>query len=426
MINKIIIALAVSGFMLMPVKAAVSVINFDNSDSLSIRSIAESSTMRKVSVPAISEPKEEQVAMAKWNIMVYVNAKNNLEPFGLYDVNEMEAVGSTDKVKITVQLGRIRGYTTADGDWVGTRRYLIEKDNDKSRITSPVLQQGNDDMGDYKNMVEFVKWSKQNFPAEKYMLVFWNHGAGWKLNGSNITKGISYDDATGNHITTQQIPLALKEMGQIDIVAMDACLMQMVSIAYEMKSTGVKYYVASEETEPGDGWNYEIFLKKVAKGNALRPYDMAKMAVDAYYEDYAGKRQGITQSFSDVTTMAALGKLLTQWSELAMAKGDKTALKNAANRTAKYAYSDNKDLHHFMKNVTEIAGIDAELKAKSEEVMAFVTEKAVKHNRTYSSRYETSKGIAIYLPNYRYDSAYSKLAFAKDTKWADFLQWLVK
>ncbi len=39
---------------------------------------------------------------AEWTIMVFLNGKNNLAPFAVKDLNEMEMVGSTDKVNICV------------------------------------------------------------------------------------------------------------------------------------------------------------------------------------------------------------------------------------------------------------------------------------------------------------------------------------
>jgi len=52
----------------------------------------------------------------EWTIMVFINGKNNLEQYGLKDVNEMEMVGSGDKVNVVVELARIKGYSSADGN----------------------------------------------------------------------------------------------------------------------------------------------------------------------------------------------------------------------------------------------------------------------------------------------------------------------
>ena len=48
-------------------------------------------------------------------------------------------------------------------------------------------------------------------------------------------------------------------MGKVDVLAFDACLMQMAEVAYEVKDLA-DYVVGSEETEPGPGYPYDPFL----------------------------------------------------------------------------------------------------------------------------------------------------------------------
>ena len=82
----------------------------------------------------------------------------------------------------------------------------------------------------------------KNLSAKKYAVVIWNHGSGWsKRRGNNIPEGISYDDESGNHITTAQLtPAVAKNAGEsgqkIDILAFDACLMQMLEVSYAVKN----------------------------------------------------------------------------------------------------------------------------------------------------------------------------------------------
>ncbi|NLH39889.1 MAG: hypothetical protein GX445_07500, partial [Elusimicrobia bacterium] len=207
--------------MLLPVSSYAEM-NFDgNGDS----SIKEAIVNTEIPTPTVDKSVHSK-AQKEWTVMVYLNAKNNLEPFGISDMNEMEMVGSNDNLNIVVQFGRIKGYDTTNGDWKTTRRYYVTKDTDTKTINSQMVADlGKVDMGDYKSLIDFGKWVKQNYPAKKYLLVVWNHGSGWeKSMGLPITKGISYDDETGNHINTPQLGMALKEIGKIDILNFDACL----------------------------------------------------------------------------------------------------------------------------------------------------------------------------------------------------------
>ena len=118
---------------------------------------------------------------AKWTFMVYLDADNDLEKYGIADFNEMETVGSSSDVQIIVQMDRSPNYDATNGDWADTRRFRVIKDNDTKTITSPVLQNlGEANMGDPNTLVSFVNWAKLNYPADHYCLVLWDHGGGWR------------------------------------------------------------------------------------------------------------------------------------------------------------------------------------------------------------------------------------------------------
>ena len=118
---------------------------------------------------------------AKWTFMVYLAADNDLEQFGIGDFNEMETVGSTADVQIIVQMDRSPQYDASNGNWSDTRRFRVVKDVNTATISSPVVQNmGEVNMGAPQSLVEFVKWARQNYPAERYCLVLWDHGGGWK------------------------------------------------------------------------------------------------------------------------------------------------------------------------------------------------------------------------------------------------------
>jgi len=394
-------------------------VDFDQMN-FSVKDIVESVTAEKSDMQLPVSSVSEKVKGAEWTIMVFVNAKNNLEQYGLKDLNEMEMVGSTEKIQVVVELGRIKGYDSSDGDWTGSKRYLVAKDNNTSKISSPVVQTiKKTDMGDYKHLVDFAKWAKTNYPAKRYMLIVWNHGSGWTLQ-SVTSKGISYDDETGNHITTVQLGAALKEIGKVEIYGSDACLMQMPEVDYEIKDS-VDYIVGSEETEPGDGYTYNTFLEK-ANASDMTPLAVGKAAVNAYTEHYANAGEGATQSLVKASALAGFVQALDAWTEAVIASGDKTAVKNAAKSALSFAYADNKDLNHFVSLVNaSISGADA--KAKGKALMDYLAAELVKHNKTASSQFADAAGLAIYVPN-SYNGNYDELAFAKESKWPAFIKWL--
>ena len=370
-------------------------------------------------VPIPGDPK----AAKKWTVMVYVNAKNNLEEFGLKDVNEMEMTGSDGNVNIVAELGRITGYSTAEGDWKGGRRYLVQKDANASSIVSPVLMElPNADMGDWNHLVDFAKWSMEKFPAQHYVLVVWNHGAGWNKDMVfEAQRGISYDDETGNHITTPQLRKAMEQIGKIDIFAMDACLMQMVEVGYEIKDS-VDYIVGSEETEPGDGYTYNTWLSPLAAKPGMAAAELSKAMVDSYTDHYQDLKQGATQSSIKAASFGKLVQLLDGWTAEVMAANDLVNVKNARTKAQAFYYATNKDLYHFVKLVSG-ATASAAVSSKGKELMDFLTTDLIVHNRATGAKYANASGLAVYIPN-SYTAAYDSLMWTKDSKWDDFLKWI--
>jgi len=392
-------------------------------DTLNKTSLQQELSFMELTLPEASPvAAEDKAAQKEWTIMVFINAKNNLEKYGLLDVNEMEKVGSSDKVNIVVELGRIAGYASNDGDWKSTRRYLVQKDNDFSKITSPVLADlGKTDMGDYKSLVAFANWAKTTYPAKRYMLIVWNHGAGWiKSRGMNDPKGISYDDETGNHITTPQFGVAMKAIGKVDVIGTDACLMQMPEVNYEIKDY-VDYIVASEETEPGDGYTYDTFLGPVVAKPTMTPREVGAQAVNAYADHYG--TQDHTQSLVLASAMNGFMPLVNNFVKAAMAANEKALIKTAMSGTQAYAYAENKDLWHFL-SLYGASSADANVKATAKLLQDYITKELVLVNRTNSS-YSDSHGIAIYMPNYA-NSSYSSLAWARDGQWDEFIAWYTK
>ncbi|OGR98606.1 MAG: hypothetical protein A2016_07835 [Elusimicrobia bacterium GWF2_62_30] len=436
--------------------AGAQEIDFNNLPS--ITEIKNQASRIQVSVPKANGP--EARAQKELTIMLFINGKNNLSKYVDIDMNEMETVGSTDKVNIVVQAGRMAytppsnpgypggwddydypgnggwhpGYPgwhpqpymmKSDSNWTGVRRYYVTKDNDTATLGSQLVQElPKTDMGDWNQLAEFAQWARANYPAKKFMLVVWNHGDGWKTKSLEkkgpIAKGISYDDETGNGITTVQLGLALAKMGGVDIYASDACLMQMQEVVYELKNYA-PVIVGSEETEPGDGWDYNAFLTRLVATN-LSPEATAKAAVEGYGASYSAKGQAVTLSAVRSRETEALRQLTDQWVDLAM-KEDKAKLKEAVSASTAFEAVDSRDFLHFLALAGEKVPA---LKAKGAEMISLVNNRMMIKNANVGDKFKNASGLAMYLPTSGFDANYSKLALSKAGKWDEFMQWLNK
>jgi len=343
----------------------------------------------------------------------------------------MEKVGSTDQVNIVCQFDRRPGYDTSNGDWTDTKIFYIEKDNNSRIINSPVVKElGEVNMGEVSEVVKFVKFCKENYPAKHYFLSVWNHGAGWALTGefNETLKGISYDDSNGHSYMdafelgdmTKQVASILGK--KLDIMDFDACLMAMPCIGYQMMPY-VDYMVASEETEPGDGKPYDEYLAPLASNPKMSAKDFSSVVVKKYAASYSGGSQGsssTTQSATELAKLPALAAAVKDFSAALIANmsSDYNNIKSAFTTTQDYAMSELKDLVHFAKLVS--SKVPA-LKATADKVIA-ANDAAVFANEVTGYGLNNSFGLAAYMPtSYQYKATYKNLEWSKASDWDKFL-----
>jgi len=359
-----------------------------------------------------------------WTLMVFLNGDNNLDSFGTADMKEMEAVGSNDKMNIIV----LRDTSNAK---TSTKIYYIEKGGSK------VVKDfgSNIDMGDWKTLVDFFKFAKENFPSQHYLVDVWNHGSGWERRNQEdpLTRGISYDDHSGNHITTLQLGEALRGMAalnggkKIDILGMDACLMEMAEVIYEVKD-GVDIVLGSEEVEPGDGWAYDKFLAPLANNPHMGAEELATVLEQEYVKSYSGGSQGTQDAQGSAVSTARLAAANTTFNQFLGRLIELTPLYNKTiERNVRAAqafyYSQYKDTIHFI-NLLKNSIEDAQLKALAEQTVAEFKD-AVIANFVNGNKLSNSNGFSIWIPTSSLFTSkkteYAKLGWARDTQWQKFL-----
>lgn len=367
----------------------------------------------------------------EWTFLLFLNGHNSLASYSDMNLKDMEKVGSTDQVNLVVEWGK--------SEVAETKRLLVQKSTDPSQVTSPVIEsQQNVDMGDYKELVNFVKWGVDHYPAKHYFVAVWNHGNGWHFQEMNKPSlginDISFDDNSGNHITTEQLGQAMGEIKQyigrnVDIYGSDACLMQMVEVAAEMKDS-VNYFVGSEETEPGEGWPYAPFMQRWTANPQQTPAEVSIALSQEYLKAYSPGgvygQQSITFSALDMSKLDAViassNKLAAHLA--AMPASSLKKIKSSLSKVQAYYLSDYKDYADFVKIVGALpierdATVLADVTASIKSMVLSVDS---------SASYSKSTGLSIWLPNYSAPQMprYKGLAFDKATNWSAFLQKVLK
>ncbi|HMN27572.1 MAG TPA: clostripain-related cysteine peptidase [Caldilineaceae bacterium] len=215
--------------------------------------------------------------------MLYQNADDPILEGDIFtDLNEAEWVGSTPAVTIVSQLDRYDGEFAGDGDWTGSKRFLVERDRDLTAIGSRELADlGEVDSGAPETLVDFAVWAMKNYPAKKYALILSDHGAGW-VGGWNDSAPEEASSLTINEID-QALATILQEtkVRQFEFLGFDACLMSEMEVLAGM-APYAHYAVASQETEPALGWAYAKFLGALTTKPAQSGAELAGNIVKSY------------------------------------------------------------------------------------------------------------------------------------------------
>jgi len=420
----------------------------------------------KTKVMKSSPPAKEKTAppSKKWTVLFYMDGNNNLQGLATATMRQLETVGSNKDVNVVAQLSRPnKWYDKNTKDWSGAKRYEVVKNpkpldpNEEmihwiippftKNIVSPVKEDlGEVDMGDPKTLKDFLNWGIKNYPAEHYMVVLMDHGAGFM--------GSMQDEKTGNIISNKKLAEVLDDAAKtagkkIDIVAFDACLMAQTEVAYQLKDSA-NILIGSEENEAGAATPYAPILKDIQEGaDKLTPEEVAKLYVYETAVQPGAEMFTPTQSAIDLKKISDVKKSVDRLASSLMAsKMDKNVIREILKKTQSYCkavyykpYVDYRDIYDFAEKIIADSRVtDAEVKKAAQRVMDSV-KSAVIAEQHVGKPQKNSHGLSIYLPhNYGFDQApvafppptyqkthrYQETDFAKDTQWDEFLTSIAK
>lgn len=360
----------------------------------------------------------------KWTVMVFLNAANDLYRFSTLNVNQMESVAQNPDVRFVLQwkqsTSRYPGST-----FDGTRRYLVKPDT-SSTITSQLMQDmGAVDMGRPETMQAFIRWCKTYFPADRYALVVWNHGNGWRRS-AELGRAVSYDDETGNAIQIWELQQAMG--GElVDIFAWDASLMQMVEVATEVADQA-RYVVGSEESPPGEGYPYDRVFSVFRDNPDAATATLTKAFVDGMLAvpEYASRK--ITQSVVDTSRLQPLLVALDELAGTMIAHREALATDIPVVRGQTQAYSQTfaryfRDIGDLCENLVGMTSVP-EVQAAAATVRARLGEAILwEGHNAFSPR---SNGLSIdFSPASTFESDaanYALMRFAQQTRWDEWLR----
>ena len=181
---------------------------------------------------------------------------------------------------------------------------------------------------------DFVTWGTRTYPADRTMLMMWDHGGGYFGFGSdeNFPDG---ESMMRMHSMAAALQGAKGATGvTLDYIGFDACLMATLEVAKILQPCA-RYLGASQELEPGPGWDWTSVIETASSQPALSIPEFGRAAATAYYEKQLRSSpsgslvpfgsDNVTFSIIDLSRIPALLERLDQWARAVHAYHDSTA-----------------------------------------------------------------------------------------------------
>lgn len=405
----------------------------------------------------------------QWTFMVYMAGDNgkvfddnmqlmdNLVGYGWQNIADMSSVGSTDDVAIVVQ------YDTLDASEVP--RLFIDG---SSSIGTIVTTLPSVNTGDSKNLTDFVVWAMDQYPAEKVALILWNHGTGWKEDDiyaryrhaeqisrrdeqhraaglrkrlgqaffmstaaqlmsieDDEVRGICYDDTSMDFLDNQDLVQALVEAEDqtgkhIDLLGMDACLMSMIEVAYQVRKQAT-CLVASQEVVRATGWPYNRILAALVASPMMTTQELSQLLVrefGTYYSmegSYGGKD---TLAALDLQALPELFIRLSSFSETLVANYHlnfslERGFLYAKQDVERFKDKDYTDLLALLKQIDKWYELKDKISQEIHELVEYLQsgQSPIIAN-WHGSAHPNACGLSIYLPFLGCSPYYDKQDFA--------------
>ena len=360
---------------------------------------------------------------AEWTVMIYLCGTDLESTPGMGgmasgNLAEIAQTKPTDSVNVVLQTGGTKQwYAQGVGLDINPKklqRYSYNQ-NGYTLIEEAPLQ----NMASADTLSDFLSWGKKTYPAEKYMLVLWDHG------GGSVT-GLIVDELHDNAVMSlDELQRGLEQSGvQLEALLLDTCLMATLETAQAAQST-THYMIASQESVPGQGTDYKSWLQKLYDDPDCDGQRFGRKLCDAVQQKYAElndeySSKFLTYSVIDLTKLDAVSEAFDQmFTEIGGLIADPDQFYNfgySVTRAEHYTYPSMVDLY----NMAELARGNGVSGATVNRLTAAIENAVVYNIRGLNRSY--SHGLSFYYePNVR---SYHLDHYARVCKSAPYLAFL--
>lgn len=320
-------------------------------------------------------------------IMVYMCGTDLESKYGMAtsDLSEMVKANLSDKVNLIVETGGCKAWKNS---------VISSSKNQIYRVHQGGLERLEDNFGtkamtDPDNLRDFIKYCNKNYPANRNILIFWDHGGG-------SISGFGYDEKSGSSASMglTKINRALTEANvKFDWIGFDACLMSTLETA-QVCGNFADYLIASEEVEPGTGWYYTDWLNELSANTSVPTLELSRGLIDDYVKACRAS------SYSAQVTLAVTDLAELQGTVPPLFREFSTATNELISGSGYKQVSDARaGARQFSQSsrINQVDLCDLALRIGSDEAedLAKAIQACVKYNGTTISR---CYGLSIYFP----------------------------
>lgn len=250
----------------------------DRNDPASDRQNSDNSGAEEVTFPTDMVSEKEVTTKGDGTdtvtVFVYMNGSDleSVDGSATEDLEEMLAAKTGDKVQVLIE-------TVGTKDW--SKRLGIASDHtqryrlDGGKLVLEDDSLGQEDSTQASTLSDFIRWGSKNYPADRNLLIFWDHGAG-------PVYGFGYDENQAHEetLTMDQMRQALQNGGiYFDVIGMDCCIMSSMELCLGLQDY-CDYLILSEDFETGIGWSYTGWLKALEDNTSLGTPELGRLIVD--------------------------------------------------------------------------------------------------------------------------------------------------
>ena len=215
----------------------------------------------------------------RWTIFVYL-CGTDLETddaAATDDLKEMVKGASGDGVRFVVETGGTKKWQNNNVSGGKLQRFLVENGDMELVDEQPRLG-----MGRAGTLAAFLNWGVENYASEHMGIVLWNHGGG-SITGVCFDETDDYDSLTLREMDAALLSVCGDSGRKFDFIGFDACLMGTLETA-NILATYADYMFASEEMEPGTGWDYTAIGRYLGANPDADTVQLGIVVCDSFLE----------------------------------------------------------------------------------------------------------------------------------------------